>query len=296
MPKRGGRRTLSTAIELAGLSDTGRSRTNNEDSVFWDAGDRDGTALLIVADGVGGAAAGEIASHEAVAECRSALVGRMSARGLSEKLRSAVERANARIYALAKKEPSYHGMATTLVVCAIKHPQLYVAHVGDSRCYLVREGRSSQVTTDHTWVAQEVEAGRLDEEEAANHPQRNVISRGLGVYPSVEVDISGPLDLRPGDTILACTDGLTDIVNDGEIAEVASSQAPEDASRELVELANSRGGPDNVSVVVARVSGQMSELASTLAAPVGPVTAQLPDDRTDNLRGGIRGRSLEFLD
>lgn len=246
-------------VQIAGATDPGLRRGQNEDAVWWQPQGADGEAegaVLIVADGMGGAAAGEIASQAALAKCVETLSGATEPTSLLKRLKDAIEAANRHVFQLSQGDPRYEGMGTTLSVAAIVNDRLYVGHVGDSRCYVIRGGQPTRITTDHTWVAEEVQSGRLSPQQAAQHPARNVISRSVGVGPAVAVDTYGPLDLRDGDVVLLCSDGLSDVVSDTEIARIASSHPPEEIVERLVGLANRHGGPDNISVVVAQTTGE----------------------------------------
>ena len=243
-------------LQVAAVSDPGLRRANNEDAVSW-FDEREGASratLLIVADGIGGAAAGEVASREAIELVQEEVAGHLAAGNILGRLRAAIDKANRHVYRLAESTEEYHGMGTTLSAAVIAREKLYVAHVGDSRVYLIRDGEAMQVSSDHTWIADEVESGRMTIDEAASHPARKAINRGVGISASVHSDTYGPLQLLEGDVVLLCTDGLHDVVPDEEIAHLASTYEPEEALPELVKLANSRGGPDNISVVAARLS------------------------------------------
>ncbi len=277
----------SFVVAVAGKSDTGRRRKNNEDVIWWrhDAG---GTAapdaVLLIADGMGGAAAGEVASNAAMEACVAALTLALDPADVSERLKSAVEGANERVFRLAQGNDRYAGMGTTLSVGAIVGRQLWLAHVGDSRCYLIREGTATQLTTDHTWVADEVRSGRLAADEAASHPARKAISRAVGIEETVDVELVGPIDLVPGDSVLMCSDGLTDVVADDEIAGLVAPNSPRDACGALVRLANDRGGPDNVSVVIARIPAGVAPARQEAAGWYSRVGNRSLIDRSRALR------------
>lgn len=257
-------------LEIAGSSDTGVRRDHNEDVIWWRNAapeDERREAIMIVADGMGGAAAGEVASRAAVERSTQVLTEGAEPR-LDVRLRHAIEAATAYVNQLAEGNPKYDGMGTTMSVAVVVDDHLVVGHVGDSRCYLIRGGRAQQVTMDHTWVADEVRHGRLTPEEARRHPNRHVISRSVGVSPTVEVDVYPPLPLENGDVVLLCSDGLSDVVRDEEVAEYASRFPPEQVASRLIELANSRGGPDNISVVVGRIGTPTAYVAEEETARV----------------------------
>jgi protein phosphatase len=173
-------------------------------------------------------------------------------------LRQALEAANERIYRSAQEESALHGMGTTGVALLLEPGGgAWVAHVGDSRAYQLRDGKLQPITADHSAVAELQRRGMITAEEAAVHPRRNELLRSIGVEPDVEVDVS-PVDVQPGDCFLLCSDGLSGVVSDEEIAAVIQSQPPEQAVRTLVESANARGGPDNITVIVAAVSREVA--------------------------------------
>lgn len=243
---------------IAAESDAGRVREPNEDCVGTPR--RMGTpdhlllargTLLAVADGMGGHAAGEVASQHAVEVLYSTYYTDPSP-GLADSLRRAVERANAEIYALGSGGVETLGLGTTMVAALLIQDDLIVANVGDSRAYLVRRGRARQVSRDHSWVAESLRAGLIDEQQAREHTLRNVITRCLGEKPTVEVDLFQER-LLPGDAVVLCSDGLTNKVDEGTIAEVVERHPPAKAAATLVGLANDLGGHDNISVLLARV-------------------------------------------
>jgi PPM family protein phosphatase len=233
-------------------SDVGRARSGNEDSYFC------GRAVFAVADGLGGHQGGEVASAAAVAPL-AALDGRELATPAeaAEALAAAIQEANSAILERAAGDPSLWGMGTTMTAAAITADgHLQLAHVGDSRAYLLRDGALEQLTTDHTVVAELVRRGRLTPELAAVHPERSILTRAVGLDPRVPVDTPDPLDLRPGDQYLLCSDGLTEAVPDATTAELLSTNEDgEAACRSLIDAANEAGGPDNITVVLVRVGG-----------------------------------------
>ena len=244
-------------VVIAGLTDVGQRRERNEDRIWVQDDSRDpaGATLLIVADGMGGAAAGNIASREAVQEASRVFYEAADVvLPIADRLRRALEQANARVHQAGETNPSYSGMGSTMVAAAIHDGSLWVANVGDSRCYVIRDGTAIQITQDHSWVAEQFRAGRMSEEEASRHSNRNVITRVLGESPSVSVDLFEERSLEDGDAILLCSDGLSGVVDDGDIATIVQAFPPERAVRNLVALANDRGGPDNISVILASTS------------------------------------------
>jgi PPM family protein phosphatase len=263
-------------VELAHLSDTGRVRRHNEDRSLADL------PVLAVADGMGGAKAGEVAAEMAVSE-----VGGLAPPVTADAVRDALERANAAIRRLAEEDPDKAGMGTTLTAAVLADGRLDVVHVGDSRAYLWRDGELRQLTQDHSVVAELVRRGSISPEDAETHPHRNVITRALGAEPQVVPDtVSEPL--REGDVVLLCSDGLSSYVGADEIARVLSrARTLAEAARLLVERANAAGGVDNVTVVLAR-AGRPADRA---AAAEG--TDDAPTGRTAEMRvlGGVRGHA-----
>ncbi len=220
-------------------TDVGRGRPENEDSILVD----DAHGLYAVADGMGGHRAGEVASATAVETLQSAfLEGRPIDR--------AIEEANAAVFAKAAGDAALRGMGTTLTAVAVDGGTAVLGHVGDSRAYLLRDGAVTQVTDDHSLVEQLVREGRLSPEEAQNHPQRAIITRALGVDAEVQVD-TYRVDLRPGDRLVICSDGLTNMLSDDTIGATLRRHAdPQQAADTLVDMANQAGGDDNITVVI----------------------------------------------
>ena len=233
-------------------TDVGRARSGNEDSHLR------GRTVFAVADGLGGHRGGEVASAMAV-EPLAALDGHAfaDAQRAAEALAEAIREANLAILRRARSDPELWGMGTTVSAAAVAGDRvLQLAHVGDSRAYLLRAGAPlRQLTTDHTVVQEAVARGMLTRQQAAVHPQRGVVTRAVGLDPQVPVDLPEPLELEAGDQVLLCTDGLTEVVGDERIAAVLVSQADgDDACRALIAAANQGGGPDNVTVVLLRVA------------------------------------------
>lgn len=222
-------------------SHRGMVRQNNEDALFPDsAGESEGPATLMVADGMGGHVAGEVASRIAVNAAAAA--------DLSPSDRIAA--GNRAIREEVAREPSLDGMGTTMTLVSLDPGgKARFAHVGDSRGYLFRDGVLTQVTEDHTVAAEYVTLGRIRPEEAVSHPQRHMLTRTLGLTRFVNVD-EHEVELAPGDRILLCSDGLTEMVSDDLIADTLDGNEAEEAAWRLVELANAAGGLDNISVIV----------------------------------------------
>ncbi len=224
---------------------TGRIRENNEDAVHPKTdGDTTGSLLVGVADGLGGAHYGEVAS-------RIALETAAEANGTPEER---VRAANHALLETVLRQPKYAGMGTTLTLASLSSAgTIELGHVGDSRAYILRDGAFRPLTVDHTIIREEIDAGRLTEEEARSHPQRAYLTRALGFTQDLTVDTER-FDLRPGDVLLLCSDGLTAMLSDASIAAILGSGPPSAASWGLIEAANAAGGHDNVSAVVVAVS------------------------------------------
>ena len=232
--------------QSAGLTDPGRVRRRNEDAFVCTP------PLFAVADGMGGAQAGEIASRLAAAAFRDYLAHAPEDVDLDPeaRLRSIIQEANRRIYARAANDPKVSGMGTTVTAALLSGGRVAVGHVGDSRAYRVRDGNLEQLTQDHSLVADLVRSGRLTPQEAEIHPQRSVITRALGTDAAVVVDSFSAV-AQPGDVFLLCSDGLTTMVDEGTLLEtIAGTPDLDAAARSLVAAANARGGEDNVTVVL----------------------------------------------
>ncbi len=254
--------SLRGKIDFAELTDTGRVREHNEDAIGSD-GD---IGLMVLADGMGGYNAGEVASGIAV-QIVSELATEAAARedrdeidshsGLMRQsiiLRDAVYRANKIIYQTAQSQTHCEGMGTTIVACMFYDNKVSIAHVGDSRAYRLRDGQFEQITLDHSLLQELVDRGFYSEEEAQRSTNRNYVTRALGVEPTVEVEVHEH-EVLPGDFYLLCSDGLPDMVEDEDIhLTISTFNASLDVvSQQLVELANNQGGRDNVSVMLAQV-------------------------------------------
>jgi protein phosphatase len=230
--------------EKASLTDVGRQRQSNEDSFL------ESPPVFAVADGMGGARAGEVASRMAV----EAFAAEDSPRGSPEEiLRGVAQEANRRIYEAAQGDSEHAGMGTTLTAAMVSGRELAVGHVGDSRLYRLRDGKLEQLTDDHSLVEELVRQGRLTPEEAENHPQRSIITRALGPEPEVDVE-TFTHTARDGDIYLICSDGLSGMVPEAEMAAIVrDSGSLEEAARGLVEAANRNGGRDNITVILFRL-------------------------------------------
>ena len=236
-----------------GLSDVGLRREGNEDDFLVEPV----LGLFAVADGLGGHAAGEVASRLAVEALRSAFGPGGPAESApvpSERLERAVHEANRRICEEVQGRAERRGMGTTLVAMLVDRERALISHVGDSRAYLWRDGELRRLTSDHSWVNEQVKLGLLSDETAQRHPMRNIVTRALGSRSEVDVETRDEA-VRPGDVFLLCSDGLNTMLDDAEIAEALAAHAdPAEACRNLVQRANARGGEDNTTVVVVRFS------------------------------------------
>jgi protein phosphatase len=250
-------------ITSCGMTDVGVKRTNNEDNYLIN----DELSLFVVCDGMGGHAGGEFASAIAVNTVEEVLTsieiqpdaedftvedGANPVEMVREKLRYAIRLAGKRIYQRAQEDTEYQGMGTTCLVLVVDNGNAFMAHVGDSRGYLVRDGKIEQLTEDHSLVNERVRAGLITEEEAKTHKLKNIITRSLGFMEDVEIDLSVRA-VRRGDLFVLCSDGLSNFMETDEIGECVLDYDPQDASRRMIETACERGGDDNITVVVARV-------------------------------------------
>lgn len=252
---------LSKSLLIVSRSDAGMVRTHNEDAVFINAA----CGLAILADGMGGYNAGEVAAGMAtsllgadlekafssVDGYRQDASGRLDSHGALE---AGVARANTAIYEAAQSQPQYAGMGTTLVMARFYDNSVTLAHIGDSRAYRLREGRLEQLTKDHSLLQEQIDSGMITLDEARLSQNRNLVTRALGVDPMVHAEIRDH-DTLPGDLYLLCSDGLNDMVEDVEISEILGSLVhdPEQAAARLIQKANDRGGRDNVSVVLVKI-------------------------------------------
>jgi serine/threonine protein phosphatase PrpC len=246
--------------QYSARTDVGRVRDINEDRVF--AGDlplltdhADSTArhLFVVADGVGGLERGEWASEKAVSVITAELPVQLAAHEPREALQLALEAANVLIWRRERSDAeSQLGPAATTVVAVIvdDDAHLWWANVGDSRAYLVGEDSLQRLTRDHSWVEEQVRVGSLTPEQARSSGRRNVITRSIGFLPEVDVDTGGPVELRPTDVVVLCSDGLYGLLTDEDIAQVVRSYPSAEATERLIGLSNERGGTDNISVIV----------------------------------------------
>ncbi|MFI7339196.1 Stp1/IreP family PP2C-type Ser/Thr phosphatase [Streptomyces sp. NPDC050085] len=283
---------MSLSLRFAAGSHKGMIREGNEDSGY--AGPR----LLAIADGMGGQAAGEVASSEVISTI-VALDDDVPGSDILTSLGTAVQRANDQLRMMVEEDPQLEGMGTTLTALLWTGQRLGLVHVGDSRAYLLRDGVLTQITQDHTWVQRLVDEGRITEEEATTHPQRSLLMRALGSGDHVEPDLS-IREVRAGDRYLICSDGLSGVVSHQTMEEtLASYQGPQETVQDLIQLALRGGGPDNVTVIVADVldidsgdtlAGQISD-APVIVGAVAENQHQLHDNGSMDTPAG-RASSL----
>jgi PPM family protein phosphatase len=247
------------------ISDVGKKRTANEDSYYAD-GD---LKLFVVADGMGGHAAGEVASKIAVDSIQDFIKNTSTDKDITwpyefdetlsmsgNRLKTAIQGAHAKVLETTSQKKEFQGMATTVVSIMVEDGKAQVAHVGDSRAYLVREGRLIQLTSDHSWVNEQLRTGAITSQQARNHPYRNIVTRALGGPNPVDVDVIEET-VQEGDIILLCSDGLNTMIPDEEILEiiVRNNGDIEKACQELISTANENGGEDNVTAVLVKFGG-----------------------------------------
>ena len=260
-----------TLRQFVSKTDSGRRRRNNEDVYVCEP------PLFAIADGMGGAQAGEVASGLAAQALKEGEDGTGTA---EERVDALIQSANRRVYEKAKEDPALSGMGTTLTLALVGDDSVTMGHVGDSRAYRLRDGKLEQVTQDHSLVAELTRAGKLSEEEAETHPQRSVITRALGTDPDVDGDVF-LVETQEGDVFLLCSDGLSDMVGDQTIEEILQTHhdSLKKTAQELVKAANRAGGEDNITVLLFEVGPpvQRTEEAPAVAG------AGAEDDDEDTL-------------
>jgi PPM family protein phosphatase len=237
------------------LTDIGRKRENNEDSFLYrELEGKMGFAayLMAVADGMGGHQGGEVASGRAV-EILGEYVNSNAIEDIPQLLKRAITEANRSIHEMSSKSTELRSMGTTCTAMLWTRGKAYIAHVGDSRAYLVRKSKVMGLTKDHTIAERMVESGIITPEEAKVRPERSMLIRAVGTNPEVEVDLIPPIDTTFGDTFVLCSDGLTELVREDELGDIVTLYPPDKACRTLVNIANKRGGLDNITVQVAKI-------------------------------------------
>jgi len=260
---------LSSVLEVATATHPGMVRSHNEDSIAADAG----IGLAVLADGMGGYNAGEVASGIAVelirAEMKTALTSgasTLNGNGAESLINEQAVRANSAIYQAAQSQPQYSGMGTTLVIALWHDNQMSVGHVGDSRLYRLRGTEFEQVTRDHSLLQEQIDSGMITREQARHSQNKNLVTRAVGIDPQVEAEVH-TYAVQPGDIYLLCSDGLSDMVSDEDIQLTLSSlQANLSlAAQQLVQQANDNGGRDNVSVILVRIAREFPARTGWLA-------------------------------
>jgi PPM family protein phosphatase len=273
---------------------TGRKRRRNEDAYVFEP------PLFAVADGMGGARAGDLASRLAAAAVKA---GEVDGSG-KERVVALIQQANSSVYKRSSEDAEAAGMGTTMTVALVEDSVVTFGHVGDSRAYILRDGALEQLTEDHSLVAELVRVGKLSPEEAESHPQRSVVTRILGTDPDVDVD-TFTVDGHAGDVFLICSDGLTTMIGDDDIGRVLTERRSlDDAAKELVQLANKAGGEDNITVVAFDLTDEPQEpgepdeqtLEQTLPMPA----VEVDEDTRENVseepkRRGVLSRFLPLL-
>lgn len=254
--------TSTFTLHMAGMTDTGRARDHNEDAIAWDV--ERGLALL--ADGMGGHQAGDVASRLSLEQLQAILLPALAKplrlrpnKGASKHatlVRRAVNKANSAVFDYAEANPACKGMGTTLALVLFYDDKVVVGHVGDSRVYRLRGRSLEAMTADHSLVRELLEQGAISAEEAENNPYRHVITKAVGVRPKVVTEVR-EFPAQPGDVFLLCSDGLTDMVDDSVITDclLAAAGNWQRAAQRLIDVANNNGGRDNISVVLAAVAG-----------------------------------------
>lgn len=257
---KGGRSTDRSNKVPAAVTDIGCERELNEDR--YAVIDSPSGRAWIVCDGMGGATGGELAAQLAIDAIRRSLESREYENSV-EAIHSSIKEAN-RIIVLRRQNPAFSGMGTTVVGSMILNNEVVIAHAGDSRAYLLRGRDIQQLTIDHTYVQELVDKGAITESEAMSHPQAHVLTRCLGADPRLEIDVQRyyvwpTQDQDPDDVLLLCSDGLYSLISDAELSEIVSRQTPQEACVELVELAKSRGGYDNITIAILPLAGQLRD-------------------------------------
>lgn len=272
--------------EIVSGTHQGMVRSGNEDAVHVGPG----LGLAILADGMGGYAAGEIASRLAVDEIRAELESALphldvnskllAGEALAEDLRFAAQRANTSILNSAKKEPDYEGMGATLVIAVMTLGRIFIGHLGDSRAYRFRAGRLEQLTRDHCWVDEQISQGALEIDALLDTRFKNIVTRALGIDVEIDLEVHDH-EALPDDVFLLCSDGLSDMLDDGQIeALLAGNDNLPAKINQLIDRANKNGGKDNISVVLMREAAQREGWASRLVRKIQGVTGAGPEENT----------------
>lgn len=253
--------TAPANLKVVVVTDLGNIRTNNEDTgLFFRVADEQVTQekglLLMVADGMGGHAAGEVASKMAADTISKEYFKNGPGLSVEKNMAGVFTQANKNIYEAAAANPVLKGMGTTCTALVVKDKQVYYAHVGDSRAYIIKNHTIARITTDHTYVQELVKQGAITLAEAEEHPQRNILTNAMGTKPVIQID-TGKCDFsfEDGNSLLLCSDGLYDYLQDAEMAEIVNNNTEQEAAEKLVAEAKKRGGHDNITVVLAARAG-----------------------------------------
>lgn len=241
-------------MEFRVVCNKGKVRENNEDAYRVYNSQNGKFSFCIVADGMGGHNGGEIASNLAIEELTKFIINSYENKYLNQErrlLEDAIKFANFKVFKKAQKTPHLLGMGTTLTIAFFRDTNAYIGNIGDSRAYLYREGKIRQLTLDHSYVAELVRNGKLTKQEAEKHPQKNIITRAVGTERDIDVDVFYH-NLKPDDFIILCTDGLTNMLDDSEIAAILRDNSFDKSPQVLVDKANEKGGYDNITVILAK--------------------------------------------
>lgn len=265
--------SLLPKVRYAAVTDVGVKRSHNQDACTTQPAANDAHwqtqgHIFVVADGMGGHAVGEKASAKAVRDIPLTYQKAVPHEGVRNAIRKAFVEANAGIYEIGQKNPEFKGMGTTATALFLRREGAWVGHVGDSRAYRIRNGKVEQLTFDHSWVWEIARRQGIDPDELGDF-KKNVIIRSLGPDAEVEVDIEGPHPVLPGDAFLLCSDGLSNQIPGDEIGAIVSAFPPDEASKLLVDLANVRGGPDNITCVIVQIPGGLEINTATPQATSG---------------------------
>jgi len=242
---------LELQLNIGNCSDVGKAREKNED--YFGSFSGSFGSLLLVCDGMGGHKGGEIASRLAVETISTYFEKLNDSYNISEEINKSLEAANTSIILKAKEDPELTDMGSTVVLVLVKNGLAYYASLGDSRIYKIRDGAIQQITKDNSLVQQMVDSNIITEDEAKVHPKKNVITKALGTNDELEPEIYEPFKLQVNDNLILCSDGLTTHVDEEEILELSKNYPPQEAAQKLVDLANERGGTDNITVLIAAV-------------------------------------------
>lgn len=236
------------------ISDVGNIRSRNEDSYLDIDLNSNGEkgVVMVVADGMGGHRAGDVASRVVIETIKKRILSKNHDPD-QESLKDAVIEANNKVFGMSRENSDYSGMGSTCTAILIIRGMAYVAHVGDSRAYLVRNGESFKITSDHTVAEQMRMSGSITSEKARHSPQRHILTNAIGIRQDIDIDVIDSIDTIPDDSYILCSDGLTEYIEDSELANIITQHDPEDACKLLVDIAKQRGGSDNITALIVKV-------------------------------------------